>query len=140
MLGEYYHTIDAKRRIQLPVELRKSLGDAVAVTCGFDQQLDMRPWNIWEKKVKEEYAKLSANKRDRDLARFLHRGKKVKIDNSGRILVPDNFAAFAGLKDNVVLVNVFDKVEIWDEARWNKYVKELEPKAPQLAEEADIGL
>lgn len=139
MLGEYYHTIDAKRRVQLPVELRQMLSDTVAITCGFDKQLDVRSWKLWEKRNEEEIKKLLSNKKDRDLARFIFRGKKVKVDSSGRILIPDNLASYAGLKDNVVLQVVFDKVEVWDEETWAKYIKELEPNASKLAEEANLS-
>jgi MraZ protein len=44
------------------------------------------------------------------------------VDRDGRLHLPDHLARFAGLQQQVVLVGVGDRVELWDAQRWQDYV------------------
>jgi MraZ protein len=43
----------------------------------------------------------------------------VDLDGVGRILVPEKFKLWADLKKNVVFAGVRNRIEIWDQDRWN---------------------
>lgn len=65
----------------------------------------------------------------------------VDVDKAGRILVPDFLKDFAKLKNQVVLAGVHDRVEIWDEKKWNDYKKKIEEQADSLAEKlGSVGI
>lgn len=141
LIGEYRHTIDAKKRLSLPVKFRKELGKQMVVTRGFDNCLYVYPRNEW-KKVAEKLSSLSMGQRDtRGFTRFMLSGAiDVSVDSLGRILIPDFLKEFAGLKNKVVLVGINDHVEIWSEKSWNEYKKRIETQADVLAEKlGEIG-
>ncbi|MBO45492.1 MAG: cell division/cell wall cluster transcriptional repressor MraZ [Planctomycetes bacterium] len=48
---------------------------------------------------------------------------KQDIDSQGRILLPEKMRAHVGLEKSVVVIGVFDHIEIWDEDLWNDRAK-----------------
>ena len=45
---------------------------------------------------------------------------QVSLDKAGRICLPDEMAQAAGIKDEVVLVGLLDRFEIWNPERYQK--------------------
>jgi MraZ protein len=45
---------------------------------------------------------------------------KQSLDSQGRMLIPADLREHAGLDKEIVVVGVFDWVEIWDARRWNE--------------------
>ena len=141
LIGEYKHTIDAKKRLSLPVKFRKELGKHIVITKGLDTCLFVYSPKNFERflaRLKELSVGQSASRR---FNRFVLGGAiDSQIDSLGRILVPDFLKEFAGLKDSVVLIGVNDRVEIWDEKNWNDYREKSEKEADILAERlGEIG-
>jgi MraZ protein len=65
----------------------------------------------------------------------------VGVDSVGRILVPDFLKDFAVLNSKVVLAGIYDRIEIWDEKKWESYKSTIEKQADQLAEKlGEIGV
>ncbi len=134
-LGEYLHTFDAKNRISLPSRFRKDLGRAVIITRGLDHCLYVYARKAWEKEAAKYAAKASGNAAERGLARlFLAGSSDAEIDSAGRILIPENFKAFAGIQGKAVVAGVADRVEIWEEEAWKAYTKAIERDAEAYAE------
>ena len=142
LIGEYVHTLDAKKRLSLPSKFRKKLGKTVVVTRGLDNCLFLYPIKEWEK-ISEKLGALSIGQRDtRGFNRFMLSGAvEVDVDSVGRILIPDFLKVFAGLKSKVVFAGIYNRVEVWNESTWNVYKKRIESKADQLAEKlGEIGV
>ncbi len=141
-LGEYLHTLDAKKRISLPVKFRKEVGKTVVVTRGLDNCLfvySLKDWRL----ISEKLGSLSIAQSDqRGFNRFLLSGAvEVGVDSVGRILIPDYLKSFAGLKSRVVVAGVNDRIEIWNEKSWNEYKRRIERQADQMAEKlGDLGV
>jgi len=134
-LGEYLHIFDAKNRISVPSRFRKELGRVVVVTRGLDHCLYVYSRKAWEKQASQYAAASSGNAAQRGLARlFLAGSFEADVDGSGRVLIPENLKAFAGLKEMAVVAGVADRVEIWEEQAWNKYTKDIERDADAFAE------
>ena len=141
-LGEYLHTLDAKKRISLPVRFRKEVGKKIVVTRGLDNCLFVYSLSDW-KKILSKLEKLSIAQSDqRGFNRFLLSGAvEVGVDSVGRILIPDFLKDFAGLKSRVVVAGVNDRIEIWNETAWKEYKKRIEKQADQMAEKlGDLGI
>ncbi len=142
LLGEYTHTLDDKKRVTLPKKFKDALGKKLVITRGLDNCLFVyseKEWNAIAKRLRE----LSFAQADtRGFNRFMFSGAvQVNADGAGRILVPDHLKKFATLKTKVVLAGVADRVEIWDEARWNTYQKRIESQGDAMAEKlGEIGV
>jgi MraZ protein len=142
LIGEYIHTIDAKKRLSLPSKFRKEIGKTVVVTRGLDSCLFMFPMSGWEK-IAGKLAEFSVGQSGtRGIGRFLLSGAvEAEVDSAGRILLPEYLTEFAGLSGKVVLAGMLERVEIWDEKKWRDYTKHMEKEADTLAEKlGDLGV
>ena len=134
-IGEYSHTIDTKKRLAIPSKFRKELGDKAIITRGIDNCLVVYPIEEWEK-VAEKIGSLPTAQGDaRRFSRIMLAGAMdSKLDNLGRILIPDYLKDYASLKKNVVVTGNFKKIEIWDEENWKEYKKKTEMSVGDIAE------
>ena len=141
-LGEYLHTLDAKKRISLPVRFRKEAGKKIVVTRGLDNCLFVYPLADWRKILKKLENLSIAQSDQRGFNRFLLSGAvEADVDSVGRILIPDFLKDFAGLKSRVVVAGVNDRIEIWNELAWKEYKRRIEKQADQMAEKlGDLGV
>ncbi len=141
-IGEYTHTMDAKRRVSLPSPFREELGETVVLTRGLDSCIFLFPEDAWQN-IADELASLSFGDADsRGLNRFLLSGaREVSIDKSGRVLVPDFLANFADLGKEVVFTGVHSRIELWGSDQWQAYTEDVESQADLLAQTlGDVGM
>jgi len=59
---------------------------------------------------------------------------EVSIDALGRILMPDYLKDYAGLSKKTIVAGLFNRIEIWDETKWNIYKEKTEKEAGDIAE------
>lgn len=148
LIGEYKHTLDDKNRISLPAKFRHELGRKVVVTRGLDNCLFLFPHKTWAANAKE-MVKLGWRADARGFTRFMFSGaSEIDVDSMGRILIPDYLRTFGGLNPSqgeagfpVIFAGVHDRIEIWNEERWDAYKKKIESQADMMAEKLDrVGL
>jgi MraZ protein len=142
LIGEYKHTLDPKKRLSLPSKWRKELGSELVITRGLDNCLFVYPLKEWEK-ITEKISELPLGQADtRSFNRFFLSGAtEVEVDSVGRILVPDFLKEFGKLESSVVLAGIYNRIEIWDEKRWETYKSSIETQADALAEKlGEIGV
>ena len=142
LIGEYKHTLDPKRRLSLPSKWRKELGKKLVVTRGLDNCLFVYPLREWQK-ITTKIDQLPLGQADtRSFNRFFLSGAvEVEVDTVGRILVPDFLKEFGTLESKVVLAGIHNRIEIWDEEKWESYKRTIEKQADTLAEKlGDIGV
>lgn len=134
LIGEYHHTIDTKKRLALPAKFRKEMGKTLIITRGIDNCLVVYPEKEW-KVMSEKLENLPGNLPEaRSFARMILSGAmEVNLDKLGRILIPDYLKSYAGLKKNVVICGLSNRLEIWDEEKWEVYRKTVESKIDSLA-------
>jgi MraZ protein len=134
-IGEYRHTFDAKNRISVPAKFRKELGKTVIVTRGLDRCLFVYPMNAWKKEADKLAEHSTGSAAGRGLSRLMLSGaSEADVDSAGRILVPDYLKAFASLGAKAVVAGVNERVELWDETKWEEYTTTIERDADALAE------
>ena len=142
LIGEYLHTLDAKKRLSLPAKFRKEVGKKVVVTRGLDSCLFMFPLEAWQE-IAGKLRSLPMGQADtRGIARFILAGAvETDVDAAGRILIPDYLKEFADLRSRVVLAGVSDRIEIWNDKAWEEYKKRIEKGADQKAQPfGDVGV
>ncbi len=67
---------------------------------------------------------------------FYAQAQPAELDSQGRIRIPAELSALAGLGREAILLGVQDHLEIWDRVRWEEYLAERQARYDQLAEAA----
>lgn len=141
LIGEYIHTLDEKKRVSLPSKFRKEIGKKMVITRGLDNCLFMYELNEWQK-IAQKLSDLGMAQADkRSFNRFLLASAiEVEIDSVGRFLIPEHLRGFAQLENKIVFAGVGNRVEIWNENKWEAYKKKVERQVDVLAEKlGEIG-
>ena len=117
--------VDPKGRITLPTRCREVLeaggSGFVVVTVDLREQcLLMYAAAAWQP-IEEALLDLpNMDERYRRLQRMmLGHAAELDIDGSGRVLLPSDLRAFAGLDKRVAVVGQGNKFELWSEAHWD---------------------
>lgn len=135
LIGEYTHTIDAKKRLAIPSRLRKELGTKAVITRGLDNCLFIYPQKEWQKLVEKLSGLPFGEKNSRSFVRLILAGaSEVKLDSLGRILIPDYLKNYAQLKKNVIIAGVYNRLEVWDKNRWDMFKQQSEKEVDNMAE------
>ncbi len=141
-IGEYQHSLDEKGRLAIPVKFRKKLSGGAVVTRGLDNCLFVFSMSEW-KKLAEKIAALPMTQADaRAFSRLMLAGAvDVETDKQGRVIIPEYLRQYAGLKKDAVVAGVFNRMEVWDKAAWEKYKAKTEKNAEGIAERmSDLGI
>ncbi|MBO6302387.1 MAG: division/cell wall cluster transcriptional repressor MraZ [Ruminiclostridium sp.] len=141
MRGEYKSTLDAKGRMNFPVKLREELGDVFMVSKTVDDKnrsltlYTMEDWNELENKINS-----LPSVKTKGLRRYLITSSyEIEPDKQGRALIPQPLREFAGLKEDIVIVGVGKRAEIWDKAAWDDMNGSMDlAELTQTAIELDI--
>lgn len=134
--------LDNKRRLAIPAKLRKELGERAVLTRGLDNCLFLYPIHEWQK-LTEKLGQLPVGQGDtRSFLRLMLAGAvEAELDQLGRILIPDYLKNYADLKQKVVIAGIYNRLEIWDEGRWESYKNEVEKNTDMIAEKlGELGL
>ena len=118
------------------------MSEGAVLTKGLDNCLFVFPLQSW-KPFAEMLAGLSFAKKDtRAFGRhFLSGAVEVEFDSLGRILIPDVLKKYASLNKSVVIAGLFNRLEIWNEERWNDYKANLEKNSDNIAEKlGELGI
>ncbi len=135
-IGEYQHSIDPKKRLAVPSRFRGELKKKLVVTRGLDNCLFVYPLKVWEKLAGKLGTLPVGESATRSFIRLQLAGAvDVEADKQGRILIPDFLKNYAGLKKNVIIAGVYNRLEVWDEKRWNAYKKNAEKNTDEIAEQ-----
>ncbi|MGG5312196.1 protein MraZ [Enterococcus sp. DIV2381] len=142
LMGEYRHNIDAKGRLIVPSKLREELGEQFVLTRGLDGCLfgyPMSEWNELESKLNDMPL---AKKDARTFVRFFYSAAtECELDKQGRINIPNTLRNYATITKECVIVGVSNRIEIWDEAKWQEFSEAAEENFDEIAENMiDFGL
>ncbi|MDD5039964.1 MAG: division/cell wall cluster transcriptional repressor MraZ [Patescibacteria group bacterium] len=134
-IGEYYHSIDEKGRLAVPVKFRSELAKGAVVTRGLDNCLFLYPQKDWEELAKKLASLPISKANTRAFARLMLAGAMdCDIDKQGRIMLPDYLRKYANVKKRVVVAGLYNRLEIWDEEAWEKYRAGTEKRGGDIAE------
>ena len=116
MTGQYAHNIDAKGRLFIPAKLREELGGTFHVTIGQDHCLSVYSDESWGAFMDE--LKTKSYSEVKRLRPVFANAADCEPDGQGRILIPAKLRQYAALDKDVVVIGSFNRVEIWNAARW----------------------
>jgi MraZ protein len=135
LLGEHDHALDEKNRLTLPSKLRGAFEDGVVVTRGLDGCLYAYPRDAWQELAERIQALDPLAEAGRKMRRHFFSGAAFgELDRQGRMVIPAALLERAGITREVTVAGVYDHLEIWDRATWQKHLHEVEGSAEDVAE------
>lgn len=137
--GVFEHQIDAKGRTSFPVKLRDTLvgsyDDRLILTTALDPCLHCYPVREWEAL---EAALARRNPMEPGVKALLRlyvaSAQEVQLDKLGRVLVPPQLRAHAGLEKDLVWAGMVKVIELWSKDGWAK----AQEAARTEADSADV--
>ncbi|MDP2586704.1 MAG: division/cell wall cluster transcriptional repressor MraZ [Candidatus Komeilibacteria bacterium] len=134
-IGEYNHTIDEKGRLAVPAKFRSELAKGAVVTKGLENCLFLYTKKDWQE-LAEKISRLPfSQSSSRAISRLMLAGAmEAELDKQGRIVLPDYLRKYAGLNKKAVVNGLYNRIEIWDEATWEKYKTATEKDSGNIAE------
>ena len=142
LLGEYKHTIDEKGRLAIPVKFREALKAGAIITRGLDKSLFIFSFAEWEVLAKKLTALPLAQANSRAFARLMLAGAMdAKLDQQGRILVPDYLREYAGIAKQAVVAGLVSRIEVWNADTWAECKAKTESASDEIAEKlGELGI
>ncbi len=137
-LSRSVHKVDKKGRVSVPAAFRAALGEAIsegiALTKPMNRLTCIEASTM--KRVGERIEQLEKMNEDTsEHAAFamvtLGNMRQVPFDGEGRIVLPADFMAFAGVTDSAVFVGLGKTFQIWEQAALDAYMAEAEAIAAQ---------
>ena len=140
-LGTHAPKLDEKGRLILPAKFREELAGGVVLTRGQEHCL----YAFTAAEFERMYAQLReaplAQKQARDYVRVMLSGADPQIpDKQGRISVPADLRAYAGLGRELAVIGAGSRAEIWDASAWREYLAVQEEVFSNTAEEIIPGM
>lgn len=143
--GTFEHALDDKSRLMVPAKLREGIpeseGRVFYVTQGLDRCLfaySQQGWQAVVARLQSGRESLRSNAARNFMRLFFGRAMRQEVDGAGRILLPDSLKVFAGIRRQVALVGVMDRIELWDRDRWQRLERSSQPKYEKFAEAAEL--
>ena len=117
-VGRYDYTIDAKGRLNFPAKFRDAMGESFVVLEWVDSCLFALPMEevqrLADKLESDELMDSWAISGD-----LFSTACEVVPDKQGRILLPAELRAYAGLEKDVTIIGNRNHAEIWATEVWN---------------------
>ena len=137
--GEYEHAIDRKGRLIIPAGFRKVLqaqgSNTLFLTRGLDGCLFLfaeSEWRLAESRFKQvSFTKAEGRKFNR---LFFSGASEVTPDRLGRVLIARHLKEFAQIKQDVVIVGISNRIEIWAKGRWHEFYETSRQSFEDVAE------
>lgn len=129
--GEYNNSIDPKGRASIPAKFREVLSrvygdERVVVTKNLDNGLTAYPLPRWDKVV-ETVQKWSPGPEKNAATRLMIApAAECSFDKQGRIQIPQALRTHAGLEKEIVIVGLFEKIEIYSQIKYAEVVRRSE--------------
>jgi MraZ protein len=134
-LGEFEHSIDDKGRLAVPARFRPALEDGLVMTRGVERCLVIYDPEAW-REVSDRVRSLNPWQEDarRMQRHFFSGAQPAQPDKLGRVVIPQFLRAYALLENEVVVVGLADRIEVWANSEWERQRSEAERDSAELAE------
>jgi len=137
--GEYEHSLDKKGRLIVPSKIREVAKshyvEKFFITRGLDKCLFMFAEDEW-KNQELKFKNLSFTKKEsRSFNRLFFSGTiEIELDKQGRLLLPKYLKDYAGIKRDVMIVGISNRIEIWAKEAWHEFYNAQQGSFEEIAE------
>jgi MraZ protein len=142
-LGTYEHSIDAKGRLFIPAKLRvdNATETRFILTQGLENCLYIYQPTVFNDILTNKLSSIPVkNQQDaRAFKRMLLAGAQdVSLDDMGRLLLPRPLIEHAGLKKDISILGVGERIELWSAERWKAYSRKASQTFSRLGRQLEI--
>jgi MraZ protein len=138
--GNYFHSIDDKGRIVIPVKYREELGSQFYAVRGMDKCVSLYSCAKWEEIESQLSGLATTRPKERGFVRLMMASvSDCEMNAQGRVTLPPHLRSIANLQKDVVVAGAGTHVEIWDKERWDIYNVE-QGEFEELAKDFDVKL
>lgn len=136
LLGTYTPKIDDKGRVALPAKFRAQLGSGFVMARGQERCVYVLPMTEFQRMTTQIQRTSMSNKSARDYLRvFLSGAVDEEPDKQGRIVVPPMLRDYASLGNEIVVIGVGTRAEIWNKSAWEAYLADREQGYADIADD-----
>jgi len=122
LLGTHSYALDPKGRVSLPARFREAFADGAWLTIGQDGCLFAFPRVEWQRRSEEVSASPLSDAAGRAYARLFFGSSDVaRLDGQGRLTISQRLRDVAGIRKDVVVLGVRDRMEVWDRETYERY-------------------
>lgn len=119
--GTYYGMIDDKNRFRLNKNHKQYLpvNESCYITLSTDGHLVILTRQSLEnaiQKIRDEIGDIEV--RDNAIRRLTAMCVEIKEDSQGRHTLPKELKQIAGVKKDIAMLGVVDRIEIWNKGEW----------------------
>lgn len=140
-LGTYTPKLDEKGRFVLPAKFREELQNGIVVARSQDRCLTIETVEAFSARTRELADAPMTVRQVREYQRMLAATAFDQVpDKQGRVTIPPNLRAYAGLDKDIVVTGVINRLEIWDAAAWDEYSAEHESAFAEMNEDVFPGV
>ncbi len=134
--GEYLCKLDEKGRFLVPSPIREQIdqdGAGVVFLKGPEESLLLYSTNEWRQVLERTKAKLDEEQSRLFMHYVVSEAGASDIDKAGRVLIPGRLRKLISVDDEqeVVLLGLYNRVEVWNPADWRRYVAKNSEKFDQ---------
>lgn len=126
--GEFSVSVTEGGRVVIPKKIRENLkGETFILTKGFDLCLAGYDKEDWLKRTQSLMEVSILDKENIERKRLIFSGAaEISIDDQGRFVLPKALLQYLNLTgETLKIIGVGDHFEIWDEKKWEEYLKTL---------------
>ena len=117
--GSYEHSLDAKGRVILPAKLRVHFPEPGFLTPHLESCLALWTVDEFEKEIELQRALAEQDAVRRNAVRDWSAAVfEAEIDRQGRMAIPGHLRAYASLDQEVLVVGMINRVELWSPRLW----------------------
>ena len=135
--GQFNITIDEKGRMLLPSKIRGKIpGDSLILTKGTERCLWLYLPEEWERVSEQLVNGSSVFSLDTQdvLRRFIAPAEEITVDKAGRVKLSPSLMKSMGLSRDCYLLGMGERLEIWDEAAYERFEEERSAEVKQTWE------
>ncbi len=132
--GTFEHSVDDKGRVSVPAPFRQVIAQRAEsllvltnFICDGARCIEAFPLAAWQAFEMKLAARSRFDPQLKQLENFyLARAVECSIDPSGRVTIPANLRAYAGLEQTAVFTACLEGFRVWDKRVWELVFREAE--------------
>lgn len=131
--GEYHCRVDGAGLFALPAPVRavflsseEEASRSVVLLKSLEGCLWMYRTQDWEAKLYALRQQLDDQQSRLLMHYMVAQSMPSSVDTKGRLAIPPPLMEYANIKEEVVIIGLYDRLELWSPIHWEEYLLQLE--------------